>query len=86
MKRKIALFCSVDPNSVISMHDAETVYSIPLLLHSQQVDKILLKKLNLSKVKSPRLNDWKRVVDAKLNPKKKFQLQLLKIRRFKRLI
>jgi CTP synthase len=69
-KKKIALFCSVDPNSVISMHDAETVYSIPLLLYAQGVDKILLKKLNLLKVKSPRLNDWKRVVDAKLNPKK----------------
>ena len=76
-KKKIALFCSVDPNSVISMHDAETVYSIPLLLYSQQVDKILLKKLNLSKVKSPRLNDWKRVVDAKLNPKKKVSIAIV---------
>jgi len=71
------LFCSVDPNSVISMHDAETVYSIPLLFYSQQVDKILLKKLNLSKVKSPRLNDWKRVVDAKLNPKKKVSIAIV---------
>jgi len=76
-KKKIALFCSVDPNSVISMHDAETVYSIPLLLYQQGVDKILLKKLNLSKVKSPRLNDWKRVVDAKLNPKKKVSIAVV---------
>ena len=76
-KKKIALFCSVDLNSVISMHDAETVYSIPLLLYSQGVDKILLKKLNLLKVKSPRLNDWKRVVDAKLNPKKKVTIAVV---------
>ena len=76
-KKKIALFCSVDPNSVISMHDAETVYSIPLLLHTQGVDKILLKKLNLSNVKSPRLNDWKRVVDAKLNPIKKVSIAIV---------
>jgi len=76
-KKKIALFCSVDPNSVVSMHDAETVYSIPLLLYSQGVDKILLKKLNLLKVKSPRLNDWKRVVDAKLNPKKKVTIAVV---------
>ena len=59
------------------MHDAETVYSIPLLLYSQGVDKILLKKLNLLKVKSPRLNDWKRVVDAKLNPKKKVTIAVV---------
>ena len=76
-KKKIALFCSVNPNSVISMHDAETVYSIPLLLYAQGVDKILLKKLNLLRVKSPRLNDWKRVVDAKLNPKKKVSIAVV---------
>ena len=76
-KKKIALFCSVNPNSVISMHDAETVYSIPLLLYAQGVDKILLKKLNLLKVKSPRLNDWRRVVDAKLNPKKKVSIAVV---------
>ena len=76
-KKKIALFCSVNPNSVISMHDAETVYSIPLLLHSQEVDKILLKKLNLLKAKSPRLSDWRRVVDAKLNPKKKVSIAVV---------
>ena len=76
-KKKIALFCSVDPNSVISMHDAETVYSIPLLLYAQGVDKILLKKLNLLKVKSPKLNDWKRVVNAKLNPKKKVSIAVV---------
>jgi len=76
-KKKIALFCSVNPNSVISMHDAETVYSIPLLLYAQGVDKILLKKLNLLKVKPPKLNDWKRVVDAKLNPKKKVSIAVV---------
>ena len=76
-KKKIALFCSVNPNSVISMHDAETVYSVPLLLHSQEVDKILLKKLNLLKVKPPRLSDWRRVVDAKLNPKKKVSIAVV---------
>jgi len=76
-KKKIALFCSVNPNSVISMHDAETVYSIPLLLYTQGVDMILLKKLNLLKVKPPKLNDWKRVVDAKLNPKKKVSIAVV---------
>ena len=76
-KEKIALFCSVDPKSVISMHDVETVYSIPLLLHEQGVDRILLKRLNLLKVKSPKLNDWRRVVDAKLKPKKKVSIAVV---------
>ena len=76
-KKKIALFCSVDPKSVISMHDVETVYSIPLLLHEQGVDGILLKRLNLLKVKSPKLNDWRRVVNAKLKPKKKVSIAVV---------
>jgi len=68
-KNKIASFCSVHPDSVISMHDADTVYSIPLLLHHQGVDKILMKSLNIKQSKKPNLTDWKRVVQAKLNPK-----------------
>ena len=68
-KKKIALFCSVPQDNVISMHDVETVYSIPLLLNKQKVDEIILKKLKIKSIK-PRLSDWKRVVSAKLNPQK----------------
>ena len=66
-RKKIALFCSVNPTSVISMHDVSTVYSIPLLLHKQKVDEIIISKLKI-KSKKPNLNDWKRVVSAKVNP------------------
>ena len=76
-KNKIASFCSVHPNSVISMHDADTVYSIPLLLHSQGVDKILMKSLNIKQSKKPNLTDWKRVVQAKLNPKKEANIAIV---------
>ena len=66
-RKKIALFCSVNPTSVISMHDVSTVYSIPLLLHKQKVDEIIINKLKI-KSEKPNLNDWKRVVSAKVNP------------------
>ncbi len=66
-RNKIAQFCSVPTKSVISMHDVETVYSIPALLNKQKVDKTILDKLNI-KSKDPKLNDWKRVVKAKLLP------------------
>ena len=68
-RNKIALFCSVPNKSVISMHDVDTVYSIPLLLNKQKVDKTILEKLKI-KSKNPQLNDWKRVVRAKLLPEK----------------
>ena len=66
-RKKIALFCSVHPSNVISMHDVSTVYSIPLLIHKQKVDEIIIKKLKI-KSKKPNVNDWKRVVAAKVNP------------------
>ena len=68
-KKKIALFCSVPNDNVISMHDVDTVYSIPLLLNRQKVDKTILEKLKI-KSKNPQLSDWRRVVKAKLLPEK----------------
>jgi CTP synthase len=75
-KDKIALFCSVQNNNVISMHDVDTVYSIPILLNKQKVDEIILKKLNV-KTKKPNLNDWKRVVKAKLHPVKEVNVSFV---------
>ena len=75
-KNKIALFCSVPAKSVVSMHDVETVYSIPILLNKQKVDDTILKKLNL-KIKKPNLNDWKRVVKAKLLPEKEVNVSFV---------
>ena len=75
-KNKIALFCSVPAKSVISMHDVDTVYSIPVLLNKQKVDDTILKKLNL-KIKKPNLNDWKRVVKAKLLPEKEVNVSFV---------
>ena len=75
-KNKIALFCSVPNKSVISMHDVETVYSIPALLNKQKVDKTILDKLNI-KSKDPKLNDWKRVVKAKLLPDREVNISFV---------
>ena len=73
---KIAQFCSVPVKSVISMHDVETVYSIPALLNKQKVDKTILDKLNI-KSKDPKLNDWRRVVKAKLLPEREVNVSFV---------
>jgi CTP synthase len=75
-KKKIALFCSVPNESVISMHDVDTVYSVPILLNKQKVDKTIIKKLKI-KAKQPNLNDWKRVVKAKLMPEKEVNVSFV---------
>ena len=75
-KNKIALFCSVPNDSVISMHDVDTVYSIPALLNKQKVDRTILEKLKI-KTNNPKLNDWKRVVKAKLLPEKEVNVSFV---------
>ena len=75
-KKKIALFCSVHNESVISMHDVDTVYSVPILLNKQKVDKTIIEKLKI-KAKQPNLNDWKRVVKAKLMPEKEVNVSFV---------
>ncbi len=75
-KKKIALFCSVAIESVISMHDVDTVYSVPLLLNKQKVDETIIKKLKI-KTKKPNLNDWKNVVKAKLRPDKEVNVSFV---------
>ena len=75
-KKKIALFCSVPNESVISMHDVDTVYSVPILLYEQKVDKTIIEKLKI-KSKQPNLNDWKRVVKAKLMPEKEVNVSFV---------
>ena len=75
-KKKIALFCSVPNESVISMHDVDTVYSVPILLNKQKVEKTIIEKLKI-KAKQPNLNDWKRVVKAKLMPEKEVNVSFV---------
>ena len=68
-RRKIALFTNVEHRAVISAVDARDIYEIPLLLHEQGLDDIVVEKLRLeSQAKPADLSSWQRVVDTKANP------------------
>src|SRR5262244_2079208 len=66
-RRKIALFTNVEERAVISAVDADDIYRIPILLHEQGLDEIVVDKLRLN-VPAADLTDWKQVVAAKANP------------------
>ena len=66
-RRKIALFTNVEERAVISAIDAEDIYQIPLLLHEQGLDDIVVGKLGLT-VPATDLAEWRQVVNAKANP------------------
>ncbi|CAM4437108.1 MAG: CTP synthase [Legionella sp.] len=61
-RAKIALFTNVDKEGVIPLEDAPSIYQIPMILHEQGLDEIVVKKLALN-AKPADLSEWQRVVD-----------------------
>ena len=66
-RRKIALFTNVEERAVTSGIDADDLYKIPMLLHEEGLDDIVVDKLRLD-VPPADLSEWRRVVNAKTNP------------------
>lgn len=61
-REKLAMFCSMRKEDVISAPDVESIYDIPLEFEKQRLSNILLKKLDL-RPRATDMNDWKRFVD-----------------------
>lgn len=63
MKQKIALFCDVAPDSVVTSQDASSIYDLPLMLEQEKLDQVIVTRLNLPR-RSNHLDDWKQFVDS----------------------
>jgi CTP synthase len=63
LRRKIALFCNVQENAVISALDVKTIYEVPLAFHEQELDELIVESLNL-KEEFPHadLKSWRELV------------------------
>ena len=68
VKTKIALFCNVEKEAVITAKDVETLYEVPLLFHKEGLDEKIVEKLNIW-TRSPRLEAWRKVVNKFKKPK-----------------
>ncbi|MFQ5878099.1 MAG: CTP synthase [Acidobacteriota bacterium] len=67
IKKKIALFCNVPEEAVITAKDVETIYEVPMVLAKEGLDAILLKLLDLP-YRDKSMEDWVRMVDRVKNP------------------
>ena len=67
IKAKIALFCNVDVDQVITAKDVDTIYEVPLVFHQQKLDDIIVALLNIW-TRAPQLEDWERLVEKIKNP------------------
>jgi CTP synthase len=60
IKEKIALFCSVETNSVITAMDVTSIYEVPLSLEQEGISKIILAKLGMKAIE-PNLERWQKI-------------------------
>ena len=58
IKNKLALFCNVQKEAIIESLDAETIYDVPNLMYEEQLDKVVLNKLELPFNEKPALVKW----------------------------
>jgi CTP synthase len=63
IKRKIALFCNVKKEAVIEAMDAVSIYEVPLLMQSEELDVICMNKLQITSKQEPKFDDWISYID-----------------------
>src|SRR5450759_1505086 len=67
IKKKIALFCDVDEEAVITAKDVSTIYEVPVVLAAEGLDRIVLKYLHLPQTER-RMQAWEELVSRLKNP------------------
>jgi len=76
VKAKIALFCNVDEDAVVTAKDVETIYEVPLILNKEGLDEKISHVLNIW-TGSPDLRPWKEVVQRARNPEHEITIAMV---------
>ncbi|MDH4395467.1 MAG: CTP synthase [Limnobacter sp.] len=75
-RSKISMFSNVQLEAVISVWDADTIYKIPAMLEAQQLDDIVLEKLQINAPKAD-LSRWAEIVYAQENPEQEITIGMV---------
>ncbi len=67
IKRKIALFCDVDEEAIITAKDVSSIYEVPLVLAAEGLDRIVLNRLHLPQTEA-HMDAWGDLIDRIKNP------------------
>ena len=76
-RRKIALFCNVVPERVISAPDVETIYEVPLVYHEQGFDVEVCKHFGIETTTEPNLSRWNDIVERIKQPEGKVTIAVV---------
>ena len=77
VKKKLALFCNVQLNSVIEAMDAESIYDVPLLMKKEKLDERVMSKLKLPSKTHSDLETWKDFLGKLKNPTQEVTIGLI---------
>ena len=76
IKAKIALFCNVNVDEVITAKDVECIYEVPLVFHKEGLDQKIVDKLNIW-TRAPKLDDWEDIVRRLNEPSSKVTIAIV---------
>jgi CTP synthase len=76
IKAKIALFCNVEENAVITAADVTCIYELPLVFREEGLDERIVERLNIW-TRAPSLTRWKKVVAVARNPKERVRIAVV---------
>lgn len=77
MRKKIAQFCNVAPDAVIQSVDAKSIYDVPILMHEQHLDEIVMRKLDMNPTGQPDMAPWKEFLTKMRTADKKVRIGLV---------
>ena len=77
IRRKVALFCNVKPGHVIQSIDAWSIYQVPLNMHEEHLDELVVRKLQIENFNAPDLNRWCEFLDRLAHPSKVVDIALV---------
>jgi CTP synthase len=76
LKAKIALFCSVDEEAVITAKDVDSIYEVPVVLGAEGLDEIILKQLHLP-LREPDMSQWQQLIERIKHPADEVQIAIV---------
>ena len=76
IKSKIALFCNVDEDAVITAKDVSSIYEVPLVFHGEGLDEKIAQVLNMW-TGQPDLRQWEELIEAQRNPESEITIAMV---------
>ena len=77
LRKKVALFCNVKPGHVIQSIDAWSIYQVPLNMHEEHLDELVVRHLQVDNFAQPDMKEWNEFLSRLRHPKTEVDIALV---------